>query len=138
MLATLLAAGAIAAAPQLTAHVTLEDAGGAETSFDCAWTTVPDDADCRSIVGDAQDEIALLERHGAVRAWIAVDAGRYGTIARTVQRRSDGTWLHRGTAGGRAWGFVCAGEPLRCAHWQETEERSASAAIKRATKRVKR
>jgi len=127
-------APATAAEPVLTGSATL-DTGH---SFTCSWTQVPEGEDCLAIVGDAGDEVRLLQRHGATSATFTVDATAiaHGVITRTVERRADGTWLLRGssTEHNRRWGFVCAGEPLRCAIW----EGGTTKTIARATKKVTR
>jgi hypothetical protein len=105
-------------------------------AFECSWTQIPTGQDCLAVVGDAADEVALLERHGAQRADIVVSTPRHGVIHRSVERRDNGTWLMRGrsAAAPKGWGFVCAGEPLRCAMWEGATKRT----IARATRKVTR
>jgi len=129
-------APAAAAEPVITGTATL-DTG---QSFTCSWTQIPEGEDCLAIVGDAQDEIRLVQRYGAGSASFTVDATSvgHGVITRTVARRADGTWLMRGssTEHDRRWGFVCAGEPLRCAMWEgDNKKKTIAAATKKVTRR---
>lgn len=127
------AAAPAAAQPVITGTATL-DTGH---SFTCTWTQVPEGEDCLAIVGDAADEVALVQRYGAQSATFTVDATsiRHGVITRTVSRRADGTWLMRGssTEHDRRWGFVCAGEPLRCALWEGGTKKTIAKATKKVT-----
>jgi len=136
--ALIFAASAAPAAAEtvLTADVSFDG----RHAFSCSWTGFPDGEDCRAIVGDAQDEIALLERHGARRADIVVDVSAlgHGIIRRSVQKRSDGTYLSRGTskAAPEGWGFVCGGAPLRCARWEGgNEDKTIAQATRKVTKK---
>jgi hypothetical protein len=128
------AAAPAAAQPVITGSATL-DTGH---SFTCTWTQIPEGEDCLAIVGDAADEVALVQRYGGQRATFRVDATNtgHGVITRTVAQRADGTWLMRGssTEDDRRWGFVCAGEPLRCAIW----EAGTTKTIAKATRKVTR
>lgn len=129
------AAPAAAADPVLTGTATL-DTGH---SLTCSWTQVPEGEDCLALAGDAGDEVRLLERYGATRSTIVVDAtaiGR-GVTTRTTERRSDGTWLMRGSSTEHTirWGFVCGGEPMRCALWQSNTNKTIAKATKKVTRK---
>ncbi|MDA0185431.1 hypothetical protein OJ997_34310 [Solirubrobacter phytolaccae] len=124
-----------AAAPTLTGTATLDNGH----TFTCTWTQIPEGEDCLAIVGDAADEVRLLQRHGATSATFTVDATAIarGVITRTVERRTDGTWLMRGssTAHDKRWGFVCAGTPLRCAMWEGGTKKTIAKATKKVTRK---
>lgn len=127
------AAPAAAAEAGLSADVSFDG----QRAFSCTWTGVPEGEDCLAIVGDAQDEVRLLERHGAEQATITIDTGRWGTVRRTIERRDNGTWLLRGDSSqGRSWGFVCGGEPLKCAIWEGGTKKTIAKATKKVTKKA--
>lgn len=130
------AAAPAAAQPVITGTATL-DTG---QSFTCTWTQIPDGEDCLAIVGDAADEVALVQRYGAQQATFTVDATTigHGVITRTVSKRADGTWLMRGstTENDRRWGFVCAGAPLRCALWEGGTKKTIAKATKKVTRKA--
>ena len=98
------AAPALAAEPSLTGTVELNTGH----SFTCTWTQLPEGEDCLAIVGDAADEVALLERYGATSGEFTVVTPRHGTIHRSVTKRANGTWLMRGVsdAAPKGWGAV--------------------------------
>lgn len=129
------------AAPAAAAEPTLTGTAALSTghTFTCTWTQIPEGEDCLALVGDAADEVRLVQRYGAEGATFTVDATGigHGVITRTVARRADGSWLMRGssTEHNRRWGFVCAGEPLRCAIWEGGNARKT---IAKATKKVMR
>ncbi|RKQ88129.1 hypothetical protein C8N24_6170 [Solirubrobacter pauli] len=128
------AAAPAVAAPVVTGSVALDG----QHAFDCSWTQIPEGEDCLAIVGDAADEVRLLQRHDAQQATITVDASAIGrgVIERTVARRADGTWLLRGSSAHGAWGFVCAGEPLRCADWKAGTKKTIAKATKKVTRKA--
>ena len=128
------AAPALAAEPSITGTVELNTGH----SFTCTWTQIPEGEDCLAIVGDAADEVALLERYGATSGEFTVVTPRHGTIHRSVTKRANGTWLMRGVsdAAPRGWGFVCAGEPLRCAMWEGGTKKTIAKATKKVTRKA--
>ena len=154
VLAALTLTGSAQAAPptgppsdvRVDVSVSLQDANGrALRTFDCAYTGAPADdrPDCLAVVGDPQDEIALIERAGADRSVVTLRTSDGLERRAGISRRADGTWLSRGSGtlpSGTAfsYGFVCDRGGDACVPWRATTATAARAAVRKADAELRR
>lgn len=126
--------------------ISVLDASGATVkTLACDWRGAPgdDDRPCLAWAGDLRPTLDAIAAAGGTQSVSRVLAPAHGVDATTrISPRADGTWLIRttGVAEGRSlhFGRVCDADGGHCASWDVAGEARASAAVKRAAKKLAR